>query len=219
MRRGVSTLANRRMFSLDIVDSDAFLDMPVSSQNLYFHLGMRADDDGFLNNPKKIAKMVGASDDDLRVLIAKRFVLQFESGIVVIKHWRINNYIRPDRYKPTTYQDEFAKVIIKKNGAYTDGIPMVSKMDTQSSLGKDRDSIELDQSIKRLGIPDATTKKSICDDLTDQQFTFLDQTYEDFKGLIDLIDVRLKASQEVIKNPYAYIVSVAKKERWMTKNG
>ena len=84
-------MAERRMFAKTIIDSDAFLDMPLSSQSLYFHLSMRADDDGFINNPRKIQRMIGASDDDLKLLIAKRFIIPFESGIVVIKHWRIHS--------------------------------------------------------------------------------------------------------------------------------
>ena len=99
-------MAERRMFAKTIIDSDAFLDMPLSTQALYFHLSMRADDDGFINNPKKIQRMIGACDDDLKVLIVKRFIIPFESGIVVIKHWKIHNYIRNDRYKETVYQEE-----------------------------------------------------------------------------------------------------------------
>ena len=101
-------MAERRMFAKTIIDSDAFLDMPLSAQCLYFHLSMRADDDGFINNPKKIQRMVGAMDDDLRILIARKFIIPFESGIVVIKHWKIHNYIRSDRYKETVYQEEKA---------------------------------------------------------------------------------------------------------------
>ena len=89
-------MAERRMFTKKIIDSDAFLDMPLSTQALYFHLNMRADDDGFVNNPKKICRMTGASEDDLRVLISKRFVLTFENGVIVIKHWRMHNLL-PDR--------------------------------------------------------------------------------------------------------------------------
>ena len=96
-------MAEKRMFSMKIVDSDAFLDMPHSTQNLYFHLNMRADDDGFINNPKKIQRMLGASDDDLKLLLAKRFILAFDSGIIVIKHWRMHNTLRKDRYHPTHY--------------------------------------------------------------------------------------------------------------------
>ena len=101
-------MAERRMFAKTIIDSDAFLEMPMSAQALYFHLGMRADDDGFINNPKKIQRMVGASEDDLKLLMAKNFIIPFESGVVVIKHWKIHNYIQADRYKPTVYQEEKA---------------------------------------------------------------------------------------------------------------
>lgn len=111
-------MAQRRMFSPQIVDSDAFLDMPISSQALYFHLGMRADDDGFVN-PRKIMRTIGATDDDLKIIIAKRFVLPFENGVVVIKHWRMNNLVRKDWYKPTQYIEEKSKLFVKENSAYT----------------------------------------------------------------------------------------------------
>ena len=129
-------MAERRMFAKTIADSDAFLEMPQTSQNLYFHLSMRADDDGFVNNPKRIQRMVGCSDDDMRILIGKSFIIPFESGIIVIKHWRINNYIQKDRYKPTVYQDEFAQLKVKENGAYTLCIQDGYKLDTQDRLGK-----------------------------------------------------------------------------------
>ena len=112
-------MAQRRMFALTIVESDAFIEMPLSTQALYFHLGMAADDDGFLNSPKKVQRMIGASDDDLKLLIAKRFLIPFDSGVMVIKHWRMNNYIQRDRYKPTVYIDEMDQIRIKENGAYT----------------------------------------------------------------------------------------------------
>lgn len=112
-------MAERRMFAKTIIDSDAFLDMPASTQLLYFHLNMRADDEGFINSPKRIVRMVGCSDDDLRLLIAKRFILPFESGVVVIKHWRIHNIIRMDRYHPTAYKEEKEQLVLKDNGAYT----------------------------------------------------------------------------------------------------
>src|SRR3990167_6189721 len=107
-------MAQRRMFTLKIVDSDAFLDMPVSSQLLYFHLSMRADDDGFVSNPKKIMKIIGSQEDDISVLFVKRFVLPFESGVCVIKHWKIHNYIQNDRYSPTQYIRERAMLEIDK---------------------------------------------------------------------------------------------------------
>lgn len=139
-------MAERRMFSKTIVDSDAFLEMPLSTQALYFHLSMRADDDGFLNNAKKIQKIIGASDDDLKLLVMKRFVIAFDDGIIVIKHWRMNNYLRKDRYTPTVYKEEFAMLGIKENGSYTIsdtvGIPDGNQCVTQVSIGKD--SIEKD---------------------------------------------------------------------------
>lgn len=138
-------MAERRMFAKTIIDSDAFLDMPLSTQCLYFHLNMRADDDGFINNPKKIQRMIGATDDDLKVLMSKNFIIPFETGIVVIKHWKIHNYIRNDRYKETVYQDEKAMLVEKENKAYSLGIPNGYQMDTQDRLGKDRlgkDSID-----------------------------------------------------------------------------
>lgn len=115
-------MAERRMFTKKIIDSDAFLDMPLSTQSLYFHLNMRADDDGFLNNPKKIQRMIGASDDDLKLLIAKRFILCFESGVIVIKHWRMHNLLRKDRYNPTQYAEEKDSLTIKENGSYTEKV-------------------------------------------------------------------------------------------------
>ena len=127
------------MFTQKIIDSDAFLDMPLSTQTLYFHLNMRADDDGFINNPKKIQRMIGASDDDLKLLMAKRFVLCFDSGVIVIKHWRMHNTLQKDRYKPTQYQDELSTLYLKKNRSYTDLndgsdtalLPLGNKVDTE----------------------------------------------------------------------------------------
>ena len=138
-------MAERRMFAKTIIDSDAFLDMPLTTQSLYFHLSMRADDDGFINNPKKIQRMIGASDDDLKLLLAKSFLIPFESGIVVIKHWRIHNYIQKDRYKETVYLEEKERLNIKDNKAYTlnsdytdtNRIQNGYSLETQVSLGKD----------------------------------------------------------------------------------
>ena len=112
-------MAERRMFAKSIIDSDAFLTMPVSAQLLYFHLCMRADDDGFVNNPRSIQRMIGSNDDDYRVLASKRFLFPFETGVVVIKHWRIHNLIQSDRYVETKYLEEKSKLGIKENKAYT----------------------------------------------------------------------------------------------------
>lgn len=111
-------MAERRMFAKTIIDSDAFLDMPLSAQALYFHLAMRADDDGFINNPKKIQRMIGASDDDCKLLIAKGFILVFETGVIVIKHWKIHNYIQKDRYKETVFLQEKQLIEAQDNGEY-----------------------------------------------------------------------------------------------------
>lgn len=112
-------VAEKRMFAKTIIDSDAFLDMPLSTQALYFHLSMRADDDGFINNPKNIQRMIGATNDDAKILIMKNFIIPFESGIVAIKHWKIHNCIRKDRKKETAYPDEMSMLEEKENGAYT----------------------------------------------------------------------------------------------------
>lgn len=112
-------MANKRMFSLSVCDSDVFLEMPMSSQALYFHLNLRADDDGFVNNPKKIQRLVGASEDDLKLLIAKSFVIAFESGVIVIKHWRMHNTLSANRYTETTYLEEKSMLKLKDNKAYS----------------------------------------------------------------------------------------------------
>ena len=112
-------MAERRMFTQKITESDAFLDMPLSAQALYFHLCMNADDDGFVKNPKRIARMMGANDDDFSLLILKSFVIKYETGVIVIKHWRMHNLLRKDRYNETEYLEEKSMLNIKENGAYT----------------------------------------------------------------------------------------------------
>ena len=195
-------MAERRMFSKTIIDSDLFLDMSLSAQALYFHLSMRADDEGFINNPRKIQRMIGASDDDMRILIAKQFIIPFDSGIVVIKHWRIHNYIQKDRFKPTMFIDEKSR-ISEKNGIYdiskfptvsevdtdyiqavsemdTSCIQSVSKTDTQVRLGKDsigKDRIGQD-SIYNVDVPKAeqSTKQ------TQKNKKFIKPTVEEIRN-------------------------------------
>lgn len=157
------SMAERRMFAKSIIDSDMFLDMPLSTQALYFHLSMRADDEGFINNPKRIMRTVGCNEDDMRLLITKQYIIPFDSGIVVIKHWRIHNYIQSDRKKNTNFVDEMEQLQVEKNKTYslkdtahtspciqssepldTECIQNGYKMDTQDSIGKyrlDKDSI------------------------------------------------------------------------------
>jgi len=161
-------MASKRMFSLQVVDTDAFLEMPLSSQALYFHLSMRADDDGFVSNPQKIMRMISASRNDYDILLLKRFIIPFDNGICVIKHWRINNYIQKDRYRPTTYTEQRALLEVKENGAYTlkkddvysldtACIQNVSNLDTQNRLDKNRlDKNSIDKNNINI-LPDATS--------------------------------------------------------------
>ena len=128
-------MAQRRMFNLKIIDTDKFLDMPVSARELYFQLSMRADDDGFIGNPKRIIKMIGASDDDMKVLFGKQFIIPFSSGVCVISDWKIHNYIQKDRYQETQYKEEKKQLKTDENGSW---IQNGYKLDTQVRLGKVR---------------------------------------------------------------------------------
>lgn len=154
-------MAERRMFSKKVVDSDLFLDMPLSTQCLYFHLALRADDDGFVNKVKRIQRMIGSSDDDLRILIAKDFVKPFESGLIVITHWKIHNYIQKDRYRPSEYSEK-SLLTVGKSGIYVfcesenepNCIQSVSNTDTECtqvvSVVKDKErDRERDRDIER----------------------------------------------------------------------
>lgn len=153
-------MAVKRMFSNKVLDTDAFLDMPLSAQALYFHLNLRADDDGFISNPKRIQTYVGASEDDLKLLVLKRFLIAFPDGVMVIKHWRMHNTIRKDRYTPTAYVEDLEMLGIKENSAYTldgnqmapNGIPTGS-----TGLGLDKglglDIEEEEQTPPREAIP------------------------------------------------------------------
>lgn len=126
------------MFAKTIVLSDAFLDMPLSARCLYFTLGMLADDDGFVNAPRSVMRQCGAADDDMKLLIAKKFVLIFDSGVIVIKHWRINNYLQKDRIQPTKYIEEKAQLVIDEKGGYTRAeTDVYTPVYTQDSIGKD----------------------------------------------------------------------------------
>ena len=145
-------MAERRMFAKTIVLSDAFLDMPLSARCLYFTLGMFADDDGFVNSPKGIMRQAGCSEDDMKVLLAKKFLLAFESGVIVIKHWRINNYLQKDRYVATKYGDEKAKLTLDENGAYREAKALSEAMYTQDVYTQDRlDKVSKDKVSKERG--------------------------------------------------------------------
>ena len=153
-------MAERRMFAKSIVTSDDFLDMPMSARCLYFTLGMLADDDGFVNSPKSIMRQVGATSDDMNILLVKKYLIAFESGVIVIRHWRIHNYVRSDRYNETIHTEEKKMLTFSENGKvyeqdvenstrYTIGIPSVS-------TGKDRldkDRLDKDSSKGRFTPP------------------------------------------------------------------
>ena len=167
-------MAERRMFAKTIIDSDAFLDMPMSARLLYYDLGMRADDDGFINSPKKIMRMIGATNDDMNILIARKFVIPFESGVVVIKAWRINNYLRSDRYNKTKYVEEKSQLVLDENGMYhskdDNGIPLGIPLDDtgKDRLGKDsigKDSIYTPSIISPTENPKPKSKSSVNADI------------------------------------------------------
>lgn len=151
-------MADRRMFAKSIVLSDAFLDMPMSARCLYFTIGMLADDDGFVGSPKSIMRQCGASQDDMLVLLQKRYVLSFESGVIVIKHWRMNNLLRSDRHKDTTYLEEMSTLAIDDKGAYTEisrtGIPCDNHVTTNGNqvvnpVKYSIDKISIDKDIEK----------------------------------------------------------------------
>ena len=217
-------MAERRMFAKTIVLSDAFLDMPLSARCLYFTLGMLADDDGFVNSPKSIMRQAGASTDDLNLLMAKRFILAFDSGVIVIKHWRIHNYIQKDRYKESKYIEEKASLMIDQNGAYTECIHDVSTLDTQVRLGKDRDRIELgEDSIE--DVPDINVgnkppkavrhKYGLYEQvlLTDDDFEKLKAEFpNDYSERITRLDEYIASTGKKYKNHLATIRSWARKD-------
>lgn len=153
-------MAERRMFAKTIIDSDAFLEMPISARLLYYDLAMRADDDGFNNSPRKVMRTVGATTDDMNILIARKFIIPFENGVVVIKHWRIHNYIRKDTYKETNYKEEKALLECDENNAYrltdTSRPRAVDGPSTQVRIGKD--SIVQDNNIAASGDPEEPPK-------------------------------------------------------------
>ena len=187
-------MAERRMFTKKITNSDAFIDMPLSTQALYFHLNMEADDDGFNSSPKKIQRMIGAGDDDLKLLFAKNFIIPFESGVVVIKHWKLHNYIRNDRYKETVYKEEKALLEVKDNNVYTLGIPNGYQMDTQVRLGKD--SIEID---KNNNIVIAKANDNVTKSQLEEEFETIWKKYPNKKGKPNALKSYIKARKKGIK--------------------
>ncbi|WP_260148555.1 conserved phage C-terminal domain-containing protein [Leuconostoc citreum] len=161
-------MAQRRMFSKKVTDTDTFLDMPLSTQALYFHLNMHADDDGFIDNTKTIQRMIGSSDDDRKLLVAKQFIIPFENGLVVIKDWRVHNYIQGDRYHKTQYINEKSQLVVEENNMYTKRVQDVSNMDTQVRLGKDRLGKDSKDILSGSDEPDHVPYKEIVDYLNEK---------------------------------------------------
>lgn len=210
-------MAERRMFAKTIIDSDAFLDMPVTAQLLYFHLAMRADDDGFVNKPKSILRMTGCKDDDLSLLFIKKFLIPFESGIVVIKHWKIHNYIAKDRYKETKYKNEKATLSLDENNSYTTCIQPVYELETQVRLGKDRlveDSI--DNNILPSPKPKKPSKHKYGEYnnvlLTDEELEKLKDEYFDYEERIERLSSYMASTGKSYKSHYATVRNWARKD-------
>ena len=220
------------MFAKTIIDSDAFLDMPITSQLLYFHLSMRADDDGFVNKPKSIMRMIGGKDDDIKVLFAKKFLIPFESGVVVIKHWKIHNYIRKDTYTETKYKEEKSLLETDENSAYrlsvTDTLQLrdesVTGTSTQVRLGKDRldkDSIDYsNMSESDDSIPSQKPAKPVKHKygeyqnvlLTDDELQKLQEEYVDYNERIERLSSYVASTGKSYKSHYATIRNWARKD-------
>jgi hypothetical protein len=193
--------------------------MPLSAHALYFHLSMRADDDGFVNNPNKIRKIISASEDDMKILAAKNFILNFESGVIVIKHWRINNYLRKDRYTETVYIDEKSQLGIKENGAYTLlGIPNGNHMSTTRSprIEKNREeeiSIVKEGNIKEEVSAEADSPNSSkSDSFTKKEMLVMFKEYslgddELYDALIDFNKMRVKNRKYLTRRAVEILLS------------
>lgn len=199
-------MAEKRMFTKKITESDSFLDMPLSAQCLYFHLNMNADDDGFVNAPRKIQRLIGAKDDDLKLLIMKSFVLVFENGVLVIKHWRMHNTIRQDRYHPTDYQEEYRKLSLKENNSYT-WQPNGNQMETENRLGLDLDKNSKKENNKRKKYGSFENVN-----LTDEEYEKLKNKFNDYQDKIENLSNYIASKGDKYKSHYATILNWARKD-------
>lgn len=202
-------MAKKRMFSLGVLETDAFLDMPLSAQALYFHLNLRADDDGFVGNPKRLTQSLGANLDDLKLLVAKRFLIAFDDGVIVIKHWRMHNAIKRDRYTQTNFTEDLMMLDIKDNGAYTmrDGALLENKWSTDGAqmaqmCSADKNRIDKDSKDKvkhKYGV-DANVL------LTDEEYEKLKNEFpDDYEQRIDDLSLYLSSKGKTYKNHLATI--------------
>lgn len=216
-------MANKAIFSKTIIDTDAFLEMPATAQNLYFHLNMHADDDGFIGNPKRIGRMIGASDDDFKILIAKKFIIVFESGVIVIKHWRIHNTLSKMRYKETSYLDEKSQLLIKENNAYSldEGKPLddsrlvemgkrqVRRTVDEQETNLSKDKLSKDKTSKdKLSEDKPSKKKSAKADLNGMidSFTENEELKEALKAFLDM----RKSIKKPIQTEYVFKLALNK---------
>lgn len=178
-------MANRRMFSLDVIDTDRFLDLPPTTQNLYFHLGMRADDDGFVRSPRMVVTLSRSTSEDLKILIEKGFVIPFPSQVLVITDWRQNNYIRTDRYKPTRFQKEKELLMLEGDSYHlsTNGIPGDNQCETQVRLGKYKNI-----SFNSADLNGSDSEEKAADEPSSEPSvkTFDEQTSEDFEKIYSI---------------------------------
>ena len=217
-------MAERRMFSKTIIDSDIFLDMPTSSRLLYYDLAMRADDDGFINNPRKIARMTGASDDDLKILASKNYIIPFDSGIVVIRHWRVHNYIRKDTYNETQYKLEKSTLELDNNKCYSiisdDRPRAVDEPSTQVRLGKDR--LDKDSINNIPASEDESSSASVKASkhkygeyknvlLKDEELQSLKEKYSNWEELVEYLDSYIEMKGYKAKSHYLCIL------KWVVK--
>jgi hypothetical protein len=202
-------MAEKRMFSTKIINSDPFKEMPLSAQALYFHLGMNADDEGFLNNAKSVQRSILASEDDLKLLIAKDFIISFPSGVIVIKHWKMHNQIQASRLKPTQYTEERSMLAVKENKAYTLNLNNVDNLST--SADNHTASVE-ECSVDKIRLDEYSVVQS-ADNMTsshaDTQHTqFAAMTYEQYRFLAgkfgkNLVDAKIERAKQY-KNTYNY---------------
>lgn len=197
-------MAEKRMFANRIIDSDAFLDMPMSARLLYYDLAMRADDDGFVDSPKKIMKIIGASNDDMNILIMRKFILHFPEGIIVIKHWYVHNYIRQDTYRETTYKEEKALLELDENKAYR-----IAEKPCEKELPK---AEEKNLVSKKYG-----EYKNVM--LTDDDFSALQREFpKDYQKRIDELSSYIASSGKKYKNHLATIRNWARREKQGSKS-
>lgn len=221
-------MANKAIFSKTIIDTDAFLEMPATTQNLYFHLNMHADDDGFIGNPKRIARMIGASDDDFKILIAKKFIIVFESGAIVIKHWRIHNTLSKMRYKETSYLDEKSQLLIKENNAYSldEGKPLddsrlveMGKRQVRRTVDEQETNLSKEKLSKEKLSKDKTSKDKLSEDKPSKKksakadlngmidsFTENEELREALKAFLDM----RKSIKKPIQTEYAFKLALNK---------